>query len=246
MKVRLNKFIASSGLCSRRKADQLIQEGKVKVNGKTVRELGTLVDPDKDKVEVEGKEIKPAEEKEYYIIYKPTGYLTALGKDRFGRKTLTDLFKEIGFKKSVFPVGRLDYDSEGLLILTNDGELAYRITHPKHKVPKTYLVEIEGRVNAKDFNKMEKGTKLENGEFIKPDRISIKKKKNKSTVIEITIHSGQKRVLRRFFKKFGYPVKRLTRISVGNIKIDSLKPKQIRKISKKDIQKLKERLEKRR
>lgn len=227
---RLNKFIASTGYCSRRKADELIKQGKVKVNGKVVKELGIKINPDKDEVEVEGKILKKPKEKLYYKLYKPVGYLTALGKDKFGRKTLTDLFEEIGFKKKVFPVGRLDYNSEGLLILTNDGEFANKLMHPKNKVPKTYVVEVLGRVNAKTFNKMKKGIKLEDT-FLKPDDIKILKKTKSTTIFEITIHSGQKRVLRRFFKKFGFPVKRLKRIAIGNIKLGNLKEKQIQKIT---------------
>ena len=136
---RLNKFIASTGYCSRRKADEIIKKGKVKVNGKVIKELGLKINPDKDKVEIEGKLLKKPEEKLYYKLYKPVGYLTALGKDKFGRKTLTDLFKEIGFKKKVFPVGRLDYNSEGLLILTNDGDFAQKLMHPKIKFLKRIL-----------------------------------------------------------------------------------------------------------
>lgn len=231
MQIRLNKYIASTGYCSRRKADELIKEGKVKVNGIVVTELGKKINFYKDKVEIENKIIKPKEEKIYYKLYKPRGYLTALGKDKFGRKTLTDLFNEINFKEKVFPVGRLDYDSEGLLILTNDGDFAYKLMHPKFKIPKTYIVEVEKRINNKDFNKIKKGTKLEDV-FLKPDKIKILKKTNNSTIVEITIHSGQKRVLRRFFKKFGYPVKRLIRTKIGRISLGNLKEKEIIKIDR--------------
>jgi len=234
---RLNKFIASTGYCSRRKADELIKKGKVKVNGKPVIKLGTKINPEKDKIEINGKLLKPKNKKLYYKLYKPKGYLTALGKDKFGKKTLTDLFREIKFNKKVFPIGRLDYDSEGLLLLTNDGDLSYKLTHPKFKIPKTYIVEVEGRINAKEFNKMKKGTKLEDG-FIKPDKIVIKKKTKNSTIFKITIHSGQKRILRRFFKKFGYPVIKLVRISIGNIKIENLKEKEIKPLTKEEIKKI--------
>ena len=237
MEVRLNKYIAQSGYCSRRKADQLIKQGKVKVNGKIINELGIKINPDRDKIEVEGEILKPQKEKKYYKIYKPRGYLTALGKDKFGRKTLTDLFREINFKEKVFPIGRLDYDSEGLLLLTNDGEFAYKLMHPKFKVPKTYIVEVQGRVNAKTFNKMEKGTKLEDV-FLKPDSIKIIRKTPNSTIFEITIHSGQKRVLRRYFKKFGFPVKRLKRISIGKIKLGNLRNKDIKEIDIEEIKTL--------
>jgi len=223
MEIRLNKYIASTGYCSRRKADRLIEEGKVKVNGKVVREFGIKINPEKDTVEVEGKILKPLRKKVYIKLYKPRGYLTELGKDKFGRKTLTDLFKETGIKEKVFPVGRLDYESEGLLILTNDGETANLIMHPKNKVAKTYIVEVKGRVNLDKFNRMRKGILLEDG-FLKPDDIKIVKKRRSSTIIEITIHSGQKRVIRRFMKSFGHPVLRLIRVKVGKISLRNLKP----------------------
>ncbi|WP_457639831.1 pseudouridine synthase [Persephonella sp.] len=234
MEVRLNRFIASSGCCSRRKADQLIAEGKVKVNGQVVREHGTKVNPDRDRVEVNGRLIKPAEKKVYIKMYKPAGYLTQLGRDRFGRKTLEELFEEVGIKSPVFPVGRLDYNSEGLLVLTNDGEFANAVMHPKRKVPKTYVVEVKGRVNLDTFNSMKKGRRLEDT-FLKPDSIKIIKKKKNSTVLEITIHSGQKRVIRRFTASFGHPVLRLVRTAVGKIKLNGLKPKQWTEIPEYEI-----------
>ncbi len=231
MKIRLNKFISSTGFCSRRKADELIKKGLVKVNGKTVTELGTKVDTEKDKVEVEGKILKPKKEKIYIKLYKPRGYLSQLGKDKFGRKTLTDLYKEVGIKENLFPVGRLDYESEGLLLLTNDGSIANLIMHPKNKVKKTYVVEVKGRVNLEKFNKMKKGIHLEDG-FFKPDDIKILKKKKNSTILEIIIHSGQKRIIRRFLKAFGYPVLRLIRTKIGKVSIEDLKPGQWKKVDK--------------
>ncbi len=231
MEVRLNKFIASTGYCSRRKADELIEKGKVRVNNKVVKEFGLKINPEKDTVEVEGKVLKPKDKKVYIKLYKPRGYLTQLGKDRFGRKTLTDLFKEVGIKEKVFPVGRLDYESEGLLLLTNDGDVANLIMHPKNKVKKTYIVEVKGRVNLEKFNKMRKGAHLEDG-FLRPDDIKILKKKKNSTVLEITIHSGQKRIIRRFMKSFGYPVVRLIRTQIGKISLGNLKPAQWERVEK--------------
>ena len=240
MEVRLNKYIASTGYCSRRKADELIEKGKVKVNGKIVKELGAKINPNKDKVEVEGKLLKPKQKKVYIKLYKPRGYLTQLGKDKFGRKTLSDLYKEVGIKEKVFPVGRLDYESEGLLLLTNDGDTANLIMHPKSKVKKTYIVEVKGRVNLEKFNKMRKGIHLEDG-FFKPDEIKILKKKRNSTLLEITIHSGQKRIIRRFMKAFGYPVIRLIRTKIGKISLDNLKPGQWEKVDKSLLPVFKER-----
>ena len=237
--IRLNKYIASSGFCSRRKADKLIKEGKVKVNGKIVSDLGLKINPNKDRVEIGNKIIKPIEKKVYIKLYKPRKILTQLGKDKFGRKTLSDLMEEIGIKDKVFPVGRLDYDSEGLLLLTNDGEFANMIMHPKNKIPKRYIVEVKGRVNLDRFNRMKKGAILDDGEFIKPDDIKIVNKKRNSTILDITIHSGQKRVIRRFMKLFGYAVLRLKRVQIGNIDIGSLKSGKWSYLSERELEKFK-------
>ncbi|WP_457622515.1 pseudouridine synthase [Persephonella sp.] len=224
MRMRLNRFIARSGYCSRRKADVLIESGKVKVNGKVIKDFSYKVDTEKDIVEIDKKIIKLENRKTYIKLYKPRGYLSQLGTDRFGRKTLTDLFKEVGIKENVFPVGRLDYESEGLLLLTNDGDFANKVAHPRNKVRKKYVVKVKGRVNLEKFNRMRKGTFLEDG-FIKPDEIKILKKGKNHTWLEITIHSGKKRIIRRFTKHFGYPVERLIRTEIGFIKLDNLKEK---------------------
>ncbi|WP_456464411.1 pseudouridine synthase [Persephonella sp.] len=233
--IRLNRFISQSGVCSRRKADLLIKEGRVKVNGKVVAQPGIKIDPEKDTVELDGKLIKPQEKKVYIKIYKPRGYLTQLGKDKFGRKTLTDLMEEVGIKEKVFPAGRLDLESEGLLILTNDGDFANIIMHPKKKIPKKYVVEVKGRVSSETFNKMKKGKKLDDT-FLKPDDIKILRKKKNSTLLEITIHSGQKRIIRRFMKSFGHPVLRLIRVGIDGISLDRLKPSQWKYLSQKEIE----------
>jgi 23S rRNA pseudouridine2605 synthase len=236
--MRLNRFIARSGYCSRRKADELIFQGKVKVNGETVKEPAVRVDPEKDIVEIGGKKIKLPEKKVYIKLYKPKGCLTQLGKDRFGRKTLTDLFDEIGIKEKVFPAGRLDYESEGLLILTNDGDFANLVMHPAKKIRKTYIVEVKGRVSPDTFRRMNRGKELEDG-FIKPDDIRIIKKKKSSTIIQITIHTGQKRVIRRFMKAFKHPVLRLVRTKIGKISIDNMKSGEWRYMTEKEIEETK-------
>ncbi|MEZ0323824.1 MAG: pseudouridine synthase [Hydrogenothermaceae bacterium] len=232
--IRLNKFLSQAGVTSRRKADQLIQEGKVRVNGEVVKDLGFKVDPTKDTIEVEGKQVKPQEKKVYIKIYKPRGYLSELGKDKFGRKTLTDLLQEVGIEERVFPAGRLDYDSEGLLLLTNDGDIAYKITHPKHDIKKEYILQLQGIVDEEKFEKMKKGIELEDG-FFKPDYIKILKKEKNSIWIEVKIHSGKKRILRRYFQAFGYKVLRLIRVKIGNIHIGKLKPKEYEYIPKSTI-----------
>lgn len=236
---RLNKYIAKSGICSRRKADQLILEGKVKVNGKVVKDLGTKIDPEKDVVEVEGKVIKPAEKKVYLAIYKPVGYLSAVGKDKFGRKTLTDLLNELKIPYKLFPVGRLDYNSEGLLILTNDGEFANKVAHPKNEIKKVYKVKVEGEVSLETLKKMKEGAVLEDG-FFKPDKIKVIKKEKDGTWLLVEIHSGKKRIIRRFMDSFGHRVKRLIRVKIGNIDLENLKPFEYRYLSEKEIRSIDE------
>ena len=229
MEIRLNKFISQSGCCSRRKADRYILEGKVKVNGVTVRNPALRVNPIKDKVYWNGNLIKPKEKKIYLKLYKPPGYLTELGKDKFGRKSLTDLYNEVGIQERLFPAGRLDYDSEGLLVITNDGDFANILMHPRKKIKKKYVVEVAGRVGLESFNRIKKGTNFE-GIYLKPDKVRLLRKRKNSTIMEITIHTGQKRVIRRYMKMFGHPVLKLKRTEIGLIKLEKLKPKEWEKI----------------
>ncbi|MGB9766585.1 MAG: pseudouridine synthase [Sulfurihydrogenibium sp.] len=235
--VRLNKFIAQSGYCSRRKADQLILEGKVKVNGQTVKDLGIKIDPEKDTVEVDGQTIKPKENKIYLLIYKPVGYLSALGKDKFGRKTLTDLLQELKIPYKLFPVGRLDYNSEGLLILTNDGDFANKVAHPRNEIKKVYKVQVVGNVTDETLDKMRKGTQLEDG-FFKPDDIKILKRNSDSTWLMVEIHSGKKRIIRRFMDSFSHRVKRLIRVKIDSIELGNLKPFQYRYLTSKEVRRI--------
>jgi 23S rRNA pseudouridine2605 synthase len=240
MQVRLNKYISQSGICSRRKADELIKKGKAKVNGEIIKDLGVKINPEKDIVEVEGNIIKPVEKKIYIKIYKPVGYLSAVGKDKFGRKTLTDLLKELNIKESLFPVGRLDYNSEGLLILTNDGEFANKIAHPKHEVKKVYHVEIVPKVYEETLNQMKKGAILED-DFLKPDKVKILKHTKDSTWLLFEIHSGKKRILRRYVSKFNYKVRRLIRVKINSISIENLKPHQFKHLTDKEVKSIYER-----
>ena len=198
MRVRLNKFLADAGVCARRKADKLIEEGRVKVNGKPAT-VGMTVDPQRDIVEVDGKIVKP-QRKRYLIFNKPCCVLTQLGKDPRGRKTLDEFLKRI--PERVFPVGRLDYNTTGLLILTNDGELAQRILHPRYKLPKVYEALVEGRVHPITLKEMKKGTQLEDG-FAKPDRVRIIRYEGDDTRLEIVFHEGRKHIVRGFWPNSG-------------------------------------------
>jgi 23S rRNA pseudouridine2605 synthase len=206
------------GVASRRKADQIVSEGRVKVNGLVVKELGHGIDSEKDTIEVGVEVIRP-ERKRYVVLNKPPLYLTTLSQDTEGKKTIRELIKDI--PERVYPVGRLDYDTEGLLILTNDGELANSIIHPRYIVPKVYVAFVKGKVKRKTFEKMMAGTQLEDG-FAKPDRVKIIKYEAQNTLIEITFHEGRNHLVKRFLLSFEHPVLKLKRIAVGPIKLGAL------------------------
>ncbi len=214
---RLNKYIASSGLCSRRKADELIESGVVMVNGKKVTELGFSVKP-KDKVFVNGKLIHPVKH-EYYRFYKPAGYITT-AEDEKGRKTIYDLLPENLHKLK--PVGRLDKDSTGLIILTNDGDLINDLTHPSAKVPKLYRVSINGKISQKDIDTMYKGIEIEPGK-IAYAQVDVLDFDNSSTVMEIVLHQGLNRQIRKMFEHLGFEVVTLKRIQHATITLEGLK-----------------------
>lgn len=229
---RLNKYIASSGLCSRRKADELIESGVVNVNGKIVKELGFIVQ-EKDKVFVNQKLVRPSRH-EYYRFYKPAGYITTCDDEK-GRKTIYDLLPDnmLGLK----PVGRLDKDSTGLLILTNDGNLINELTHPSIKVPKIYIVTVEARVHPHQLQEMAAGIEIEKGKVAYAD-VMVLEADNKHTMMQITLYQGLNRQIRKMFEHFGYEVKSLKRIQHANITLDGLrrgefkpiKPQQIREL----------------
>lgn len=210
--VRLNKYIANSGVCSRREADQLITEGAIRVNGKIVSELGTKVKHD-DVVVYNGKELK-AEKKVYVLLNKPKDYITT-ATDPQGRKTVMDLVKGAGDQR-IFPVGRLDRNTTGLLILTNDGELTKKLTHPKHGVKKLYQVQLDRPVTKNDLVSIQNGVELE-GELIVPDEVAYSGKDNDKSQIGIKLHSGQNRIVRRIFETFDYKVIRLDRVMVAGL-----------------------------
>lgn len=231
--VRLNKYIAASGLCSRRKADELIEAGKVNVNGKIVTELGFLVQ-DKDKVFVDKKMIRPVKH-EYYKFFKPAGYITT-ADDEKGRKTIYDLLPENLYHLK--PVGRLDKDSTGLLILTNDGELINQLTHPSVKVPKVYLVSVDARVHKHELEQMALGLEIEKGKMAYAD-ITVLEADNKSTTMKITLFQGLNRQIRKMFEHFGYEVKSLKRIQHATVSIEGLKRGEFKPIKPQAIKELK-------
>ena len=229
---RLNKYIASSGLCSRRKADELIESGVVLVNGKRVTELGFSVQP-KDKVFVNGKLIHPVRH-EYYRFYKPAGYITT-SEDEKGRKTIYDLIPEN--LHHLKPVGRLDRESTGLIILTNDGDLINELTHPSVKVPKLYRVSINGKITQNDIDKMYKGIEIEPGKkaYAEVDVLDID---NNHTVMEVMLYQGLNRQIRKMFEHLGFEVLTLKRIQHATLNLDGLKRGDVKPIKPQQIKEL--------
>lgn len=235
---RLNKFIASSGICSRRKADELIESGVVFVNGKKVTELGFLVH-DKDKVVVNQQLIRPVKH-EYYRFYKPAGYITT-ADDEKGRKTIYDILPEN--LNHLKPVGRLDKDSTGLLILTNDGDLINQLTHPSIKIPKVYLVSVDSVVHPHELEQMASGIEIEPGKKAYAD-ITVLEADKKHTYMQITLYQGMNRQIRKMFEHFGHEVKTLKRIQHGVITLEGLKRGEVKAIKPKQIKELKKFLSK--
>jgi len=234
MKERLQKILSSCGIASRRKAEEMILEGRVTVNGEAAT-IGMKADINKDHIKVDGKLLRRTEPKVYLMFNKPRGVVTSLS-DPEGRPTVVDFLK--GIKYRVFPVGRLDYDSEGLLFLTNDGEFAYSILHPSKEIPKIYLVKIEGFLEDKDIQKLEKGIRLKEA-VTAPARVRKVRKMEANSWIEITIYEGRKRQIRRMLEQIGHPVIRLKRIKIDGIELGELQPGKYRYLTAEEIRKLK-------
>lgn len=232
---RLQKFLAHAGVASRRKCEEMILEGRVKVNGKVMKELGTKVDPGKDKVMVDGKAVQQSPKKVYLMINKPRGCVSTVEDDK-GRKTVLDLLKNV--KERVYPVGRLDYDSEGLLLLTNDGDLTYALTHPKHEIGKTYKVRVKGVPNVDKLEQLAKGVELEDG-MTAPAKVFLTHVLNGNALLEITIYEGKNRQVRRMCEKIGYPVIRLVRTHVGPLELRKLASGEVRTLTFREINAIK-------
>ncbi|MBR3052635.1 MAG: rRNA pseudouridine synthase [Firmicutes bacterium] len=228
--MRINKYIAASGIASRRKADELIKNGNVRVNGTALTEPGYEV-ADGDLVEVNGTPVLPPENKVYILLNKPVGYVTTV-KDEGGRPTVMDLVTEV--EGRVFPVGRLDVNTSGMLIMTNDGDFAYRVAHPKHKLGKTYRVRVAGIVTRGKLDRLRKGVDI--GGFVtSPAEVEIVKELPKETVLEITIHEGKNRQVRKMCKAIDCPVRELERIAIGPVKIGRLATGGYRKLTRQEI-----------
>lgn len=228
--LKLQTFMAHAGIASRRGAEELIAEGKVKVNGE-VAHIGQRIDPNKDEVSFKGKKLGKPEKLRYFLVYKPIGFVSTT-QDDMGRKIVNSLLPNI--PERLYPVGRLDQDSSGLMLLTNDGDLAYKLTHPKFKVPKTYHVTVWGKPSYKALNLLREGVKLTEG-FTKADRFEVIDEQEDSTTLEVTIHQGYNRQVRRMMERIGYEVKSLKRIQLGNLKIEQLDGKQFVELSASEV-----------
>ena len=233
--VRLQKYLANCGIASRRKAEELIKQGKVSVNGKTITELGTTVIPNKDFVEYNGQKVELQKEYVYILLNKPIGYVTT-AKDQFNRESVLDLVKT---NKRLVPVGRLDMYTSGALILTNDGDFVYKVTHPKHEIEKTYTVTIKGIVKDEKIEKLRKGIQIEDY-ITKPAKVMILKtdeEKNQSR-LEITIHEGKNRQVRKMCEAIGHKVLALHRSKIADIDVKDIPLGKWRYLTNKEVKKI--------
>ncbi|MBI5299836.1 MAG: rRNA pseudouridine synthase [Deltaproteobacteria bacterium] len=224
---RLQKILAEAGLCSRREAEKWIEAGRVSLNGKRVTQLGTKANPISDKIAVDGKRVKFVTKKVYYLFHKPKNVMVT-HFDPEDRPTIYDYLGNI--KERVYPVGRLDFDSEGLILLTNDGDLTFELTHPKSKVPKTYEVKISGIPTPEILEKLEKGVRLDWG-TTQPTKVKILKKTDKNCWLQISLTEGKNRQVRKMIEKFNFFVIRLRRTAIGLFKLGALKPGHYAKIN---------------
>lgn len=232
--MRLNKYIASAGVCSRRKADELIANGNVKVNGASVREHGVQVEPG-DVVSVNGKVIEEPADKIYVAVNKPLGHITSMDDDK-GRATVAELVDDI--PERLFPVGRLDYNTTGLLIMTNDGQLTYTLTHPKHEVWKTYVAVVAGVLSDTRIAKLRKGVDI--GGFVtSPAKVKVIKQMPRHAVVEIKIREGKNRQVRKMFAAVGNKVQSLERTAIGDVRLGRLMSGHYRKLTRQEVEYLK-------
>ncbi len=232
--MRLQKYIAHAGICSRRAAEGLILQGRVRVNGKIVNRMGVEIDPGKDRVEVDGKEIRRTAGHHYLMLYKPRGVVTTV-KDPFHRSTVLDLIQDPPSR--LYPVGRLDLDSEGLLLLTDDGELANRLIHPRYKVEKRYIVEVSGHPTKAEIAKIAGGIELD-GKRTMPCTIRPRARGRRWTSYEVILKEGKKRQIRRMFQAIGHGVRRLVRVGIGPLTLRGLSPGRWRPLTAKELEQI--------
>ena len=232
MEERLQKYLAQCGVASRRKCEELILQGRIQVNGVTVTELGTKINPEKDKIKFDGKDVKQSQKLVYILLNKPIGYVTT-ADDQFGRDTVLDLVK---VKERIVPVGRLDMYTSGALILTNDGDFVYQVTHPKHEIEKTYTVTIKGIVQNNEVEQLRSGVKIDDY-ITKPARVKILKTDTEKDIsrLEITIHEGKNRQVRKMCEAIGRKVLALHRSKIGNLGVKDLELGKWRYLNSKEV-----------
>lgn len=235
MEERLQKYLANCGVASRRKCEEYILQGKVKVNGEIITELGTKVNPEKDVIEFENKKVKENTKYVYILLNKPIGYVTT-ADDQFGRDTVLDLVK---VKERIVPVGRLDMYTSGALILTNDGDFVYKVTHPKHEIEKTYTVTVKGIVQNSEVEKLRQGVQIEDY-ITKPAKVKILKTDVEKDIsrLEITIHEGKNRQVRKMCEAVGRKVLALHRSKIGNIAVKDLELGKWRYLTSKEVERI--------
>jgi 23S rRNA pseudouridine2605 synthase len=234
MKERVQKIISAAGLASRRHAEKLITAGRVSINNVVVTELGVKADAQKDVIRIDGATISIEKTLLYIALHKPAGYITTLD-DPEKRPTVIDLLPDV--PERVYPVGRLDYDSSGLLLLTNDGDFAQKMQHPRFQTPKVYRVKIQGRLSTEELKQISKGVKLPDGMF-KPENMQLEKFNDKSCWIRLTLREGKNRIIRRGFENTGHRVARLVREAIGSLTLEGLKEGEWRHLTTKEINQL--------
>lgn len=232
--VRLQKVLAQAGIASRRAAENMIDEGRVEVNGKLVLEQGLRVDPERDHIRVDGSRIPAARRHVYFVLNKPKGVISTM-EDPEGRPTLSEYLPR-GVSR-LFHVGRLDFETTGLLLLTNDGDLAQRLAHPSYEVSKTYLADVDGVMDNHALKRLEKGVTLDDG-FVKADKVKLVSRGNERTLVQISLHSGANRVVRRMMDSVGFPVRKLSRIAFGPVRLGQLAIGETRELTRDEVGKL--------
>ena len=232
---RLAKLISRGGIASRREAERLIREGRVEVNGKVVTEPGQKADLSRDRIRVDGKPLSRSEPRVYILLNKPRGSLTTM-RDPKGRVVVGDFLSRV--KGRVYSVGRLDWDCSGLIILTNDGELTEKLTHPRYQVPKTYRVKVRGIPSARDIKRLEKGVRLEDG-ITAPAKVKLTEGKEGKSFLELTVTEGRNKLVKRMCQAIGHPVLRLKRVGFAFLRLGDLKPREYRYLNRGEIKRLK-------
>ena len=237
-KIRINRWLASAGVGSRRKCDEMIRAGLVSINGETLERPGALVDPDLDSIAVKGRVVARAGARMVFVLNKPVGVLSTV-TDSFDRKTVIDLARQHGFSERLFPIGRLDLDTSGILLLTNDGDLAYRLTHPRFKIEKTYRLIVDGDVGPDTIVAIESGVEL-GGYRTRRCAVAIVGRGSGTTTLEVRLTEGRKRQIRRMFALFGHRTLELARTALGDLRFEDCAPGTMRLLSKNEERRIRE------